>query len=232
MLLRSILPALLFLFTLPAIADADAETDKAMRDSIKQFFAQGVYVKNARAELVEVLRWPDTAGTLRWRIPVLNNHSARPSLIAERGHGKLLRRWYVPVRLNWWAQVVVAKKDLPARSRLSVNMLDRARVNVAGHSGSWWKKTSSLAGMQLTRPLQAGDAIYTSYVHRPKLIRRGDHVTMIASYGNLKVTAVGKALRSAGIGDRVSIRNLKSKQVVQGVVASASTVHILTGETL
>jgi len=230
MLLRSILPVLLFLFTLPAVADA--ETGKAMRDSIKQFFAQGVYIKGAKAELVEVLRWPNVAGKLRWRMPTLNNHSARPSLIAEQGHGKSLRRWYVPVRLNWWAQVVVAKKDLPARSHLSADLLSIERVNVAGHSGSWWKETRHLAGMQLTRPLQAGNAIYTSYVHRPKLIKRGDHVTMIASYGGLKVTAVGKALRSAGMGDRLSIRNLKSKQVVQGIVASASTVHIVTGETL
>lgn len=230
MLLRSILPALLLLLALSS--SANAETDRATRDSIKQFFAQGVYVKGARAELVEVLRWPDTAGNLRWRMPALNNHSARLSLIAEQGQGKSLRRWYVPVRLNWWAQAVVAKKDLPVRSRLSANMLDVTRVNVAGHSGSWWKKTRSLAGMQLTRPLQAGDVIYGSYVHRPKLIRRGDHVTMIASYGGLKVTAVGKVLRSASLGDRVSIRNLKSKQVVQGVVESASTVHIITGETL
>jgi flagella basal body P-ring formation protein FlgA len=230
MRLRSFFPVLLLLLALPAAADA--ETDRAMRDSINQFFAQGVQMKGARAELVEVLRWPDTAGNLRWRMPDLNNHSARPSLIAEQGNGKSLRRWYVPVRLNWWAQAVVVKKDMPVRSRLSADMLSIARVNVAGHSGSWWKKTSDLAGMQLTRPLQAGGVVYTSYVHRPKLIRRGDHVTMIASYGGLKVTAVGKVLRSAGIGDRISIRNLKSKQVVQGVVASASTVHILTGETL
>ena len=230
MMLRSILPALLLLLTLPAAADA--ETDKAMRDSIKQFFAQGVYLKDAKAELVEVLRWPNTAGQLHWRMPDLNNHPKRLSLIAEQGHGQSLKRWYVPVRLNWWAQAVVARKDLPVRSRLAADMLDTVRVNVAGHSGSWWKKTDGLMGTRLTRPLQAGDAIYTSYVHRPKLIRRGDHVTMIASYGGLKVTAVGKVLRSAGIGDRISIRNIKSKQVVQGVVASASTVHILTGEKL
>lgn len=230
MLLRSILPALLLLLALSS--SAHAETDRATRDSIKQFFAQGVYVKGAKAELIEVLRWPNTAGKVRWRMPALNNHSARLSLIAEQGQGKSLRRWYVPVRLNWWAQAVVAKKDLPARSHLSANMLGVTRVNIAGHFGSWWKKPRSLAGTQLTRPLQAGDVIYRSYVHRPKLIRRGDHVTMIASYGDIKVTAVGKALRSAGLGDRVSIRNLKSKQVVQGVVASASTVHILTGETL
>ncbi|WP_157819187.1 flagellar basal body P-ring formation chaperone FlgA [Mariprofundus aestuarium] len=203
-----------------------------MRDSIKQFFAQGVYLHGARAELVEVLRWPDATEKLRWRMPELKNHPGQLSLIAERGQGQSLKRWYVPVRLNWWAKAVVARKDLPVRSHLTAEMLNIARINVAGHSGSWWRKTEGLMGTRLTRPLKAGDAIFASYVHRPKLISRGDQVTMIASYGGLKVTAVGKALRSAGLGDRLSVRNLKSKQVVQGVVASASTVHILTGETL
>ncbi len=230
MLLRNTLSALVLLFMLPAIAGAGAES--AMRDSIKQFFDQGVYLQGARAELVEVLRWPDAAEKLRWRMPELRNHPGHLSLIAEQGHGQSLKRWYVPVRLNWWAKAVVARKELPVRSHLTAEMLNIARVNVAGHSGSWWKNTEGLMGTRLTRPLKAGDTIYASYVHRPKLISRGDQVTMIASYGGLKVTAVGKVMRSAGLGDRVSVRNIKSKQVVQGVVASASTVHILTGETL
>jgi len=227
MLLRSLLPVLLLLFALPAAAHA--ETDRAMQDSIRQFFARGVYLNGARAELVEVLRWPDTTGKLRWRMPEPGNHPSRLSLIAEQGDGQSLRRWYVPVRLNWWARAVVAGKDLPCRSRLAADMLDIARVNIAGHSGAWWDKTRSLEGTRLTRPVQAGDVIYASYVHRSKLIRRGDQVTMIANYGALRVSAVGKVLRSAGIGDRVSIRNMNSKQVVQGIVASASTVHIITG---
>ena len=225
MLSRSIFPLLLLLFSLPA----NAETDRAMQDSIKQFFAQGIYSNGAKAELVKVLRWPGTTGELRWRMPELTNHPSRLSLIAEQGDGQSLRRWYVPVRLNWWARAVVTRKDLPVRSNLIAGMLDTARVNVAGHSGSWWEKPDTLEGTRLTRPLQAGDVIYTSYVHRPKLIRRGDQVTMIANYGALQVSAVGKVLRSAGIGDRVSVRNIKSKQVVQGIVASASTVHIITG---
>jgi len=230
MLLRSILPVLLLLLTLPAIANAEA--DRAMRNSIKLFFAQGVYLKSARAELVEVLRWPDTTGKLHWRMPDLNNHRDHLSLIAEQGYGKTLRRWYVPVRLNWWARAVVAKRELSARSRLTADMLDTARVNVAGHSGSWWQETAGLVGTRLTRHLQAGDIIYASYIHRPKLIKRGDQVTMIASYGIIKVTAVGKVLRSAGIGDRVSIRNIKSRKIVQGIVTSSSTVRIITGATL
>ena len=229
MRLRNLLP-LIILFLLPSIAGA--QTDAAMRDSLNRFFAKGIHVDGAQAELVEVLRWPDAAGALRWSLPEMNNHPDRLSLIAEQGNGKTLRRWYVPVRLNWWARAVVAKRDLPVRSNLMPEMLTTARINVAGHFGSWWQKKSSLKGTRLTRPLKAGDAIFASYVTRPKLIRRGDQVTLIASYGSLQVTAVGKALRPASIGDRISIRNIKSKQVVQGIVASASTVHVITGEKL
>lgn len=228
MRLRNSFAALILLFTLPA-AHA-AEPDPAMQDSIKHYFAQGVHVNGARAELVEVLLWPETAGKIRWIMPELaNRHPSRLSMIAEQGEGKALRRWYVPVRLNWWAKAVVAKKDLPVRSNLMPDMLATASVNIAGHSGSWWSRPDGLSGTRLTRPLKAGDVIYASYVHRPKLIRRGDQVTMVANYGTLQVTATGKALRSASIGDRVAIRNVKSKQVVQGIVASASTVHVITG---
>lgn len=230
MFLRNTLTALVLLLSLSALAEA--EPDQAMQDSIRHYFGQGVYLDGARAELVEVMRWPDTVGKMRWRLPELTNHPVRLSLIAEQGEGQSLRRWYVPVRLNWWAQAVVAKRDLPVRSNLMPDMLDTARVNIAGHSGSWWEKKHELEGTRLTRPLQAGDAIYASYVHRPKLIRRGDQVTMIANYGTLQVTAVGKALRSASIGDRIAVRNIKSKQVVQGIVASASAVHVITGGTL
>lgn len=229
MRLRNTLSALLLLL-LPAVAMA--APDMAMQSSIKQFFAKGVYLKGAKAELIEVLRWPETSGALRWRMPDHKGHSDRVSLIAEQGENRSLKRWYVPVRLNWWANAVVLKKDQPARAKLTPDLLEVSRINVAGHVGSWWKKPADVTGMRLTRPLKAGNAVYASYVRRPKLIKRGDHVTMIVSQGGLKVTATGKALRSAGLGDRVAVKNLKSKKIVQGVVASASTVQIITGETL
>ena len=229
MRLRSLLP-LFILLLLPATAGAQA--DAALRDSIRHFFERGIVVDGARAELVEVLRWPEATGALRWSMPELNNHPERLSLVAEQGDGQSLRRWYVPVRLNWWTHAVVAKRDLPVRSNLLPEMLTTTRVNVAGHFGSWWRKAGELNGTRLTRPLRAGDVVYSSYVHRPKLIRRGDQVTMIASYGALQVTATGRALGPASIGDRISVRNTKSKQVVQGIVASASTVHVITGEKL
>ncbi len=208
---------------------AIADTDSSMKESLHAFFARGVYSQGASAELLEVMSWPDTAGKMRWRMPTLHNHPARLSLTAEQGHGRALKRWYVPVRLNWWAQAVTTRQDLPVRSMLMPSMLDIKRVNIAGHSGLWWEQTDDLIGTRLTRHLRAGDIIYSSYIRRPKLLRRGDQVTMIAKYAGLTVTAAGKVMRSAGLGDRVPIQNIRSKQILQGMVVDASTVHVIAG---
>ena len=193
------------------------------------FFASGIYSEGAKAELVEVVKWPDTAGTVRWRMPHLSNHPSRISLIAEKGEGKKQRRWYVPVRLRWWSKAVVTKTDLPTRTLLTKSVLTQKRINIAGHLGSWWKDINGLVGTRLTRPLRAGQAIYSPYVKRPKLLKRGDHVTMIASFGGLKVSASGKIMRPAGLGDRVQVQNIKSKKMLQAIVVDASTVRVISG---
>jgi flagella basal body P-ring formation protein FlgA len=206
-----------------------ADADKAMEKSMHAFFGSGIYLEGARAELVEVVKWPDTVGALRWHMPNLNNHPTPVSLLAEKGKGKNQRRWYVPVRLRWWSEAVVTKNDLPARTLLTKAMLTQKRIDIAGHLGSWWKDVDKLVGTRLTRPLKAGQAVFSSYVKRPQLLRRGDHVTMVVSYGGLKIKASGKVLRSAGVGERIQVQNIKSKKVLQAVVVDAATVHVITG---
>jgi len=206
-----------------------ADANKDMENSIRSFFARGVNSAGARAELIEVVKWPDADGAVRWRMPNLSNHPSRVSLLAETGKGKNQRRWYVPVRLRWWSEAVVTKNDLPARTLLTNSMLTQKRINIAGHPGSWWKDSNELVGTRLTRPLKAGDAVFSPYVKRPQLLKRGDQVTMIVSFGELKVAASGMVLKSAGLGDRIQVQNIKSKKVLQAIVVYASTVHVITG---
>jgi len=224
-MLSSAILAILLLFSM----DAHADADKAMEKSIHTFFASGIYSEGARAQLIEVAQWPDTDGALRWRMPSFSKHPSRMSLIAEKGEGKSRHRWYVPVRLRWWSEAVVAKSDLPARTLLTKSALTQKRINIAGHPGSWWKDSSELIGTRLMRPLKAGQVVYSPYVKRPKLLRRGDHVTMIANFGELKVEATGKVMRSAGKGERIQVQNLRSKKVLQAIVVDANTVHVITG---
>jgi len=210
-------------------ASAYADVDSAMQASLQSFFTQGVYINGARADLVEVGRWPDTTGALHWRMPHISNHPAHLSLIAEKTEGENKYRWYVPVRLRWWSEAIVAKTDLRVRTLLTKSMLTRKRVNVADHTGTWWRDIDGLIGKRLTRPIRTGQVIYTPYVKQPRLLKRGDQVTIITHIGGLRVQASGKAMQSAGRGERIRVRNIKSLKILQAIVLDADTVRVITG---
>jgi len=202
--------------------------DMAMRTSLQAFLGHMEF-QGARAELAEVLRWPGTKGTLHWRLPNLKQHPARLSIVAEQRDGTHLRRWYVPVRIHWWTRALVARRDIPAHTHLSASMLKLKRVDIAGHAGAWWHDIGQLAGARTTRPLHTGDLILSSYVQRPPLLKYGDQVTLIADIGGIRVTAIGKVLKTAGLGDRIHVQNMKSKQIVQATVVNAHTVQVAVG---
>jgi len=198
----------------------------ALEKSLNDFFAQGLHYQGAKAELIQVDRWPNTKKALRWRMPIVSRHAKRVSLIAEQGAGTSLRRWYVPVQLHWWANVVSVRQELPARTLLQPSMLQVQRRDIAGHMGVWWNEVMKLKGMRLTRPLHAEDVVFSNAVRRPPLIKRGDRVTMIVGNGSFLVRAAGKAMKSAGLGEKILVQNMRSKKRVEAIVVDAYTVRV------
>jgi len=221
-------PALLLLaaLVLPALTlpvQASEAPDTAMQQSLTHFFNSGVVLHNATAELVRVEHWPDAGGSLRWSLPAsLHGHPGRFSLIAEQGK----KRWYVPVRVRWMATAIVMRQNISARSLLTQTMMKKTRTDIAGHNGAWWQSAATLAGMRLTRPLAAGDVILSSYVTRPPMVKRGDLVTIMLDAGGLHIRAEGKALRSAGQGERIMVKNLRSQEMIQAVVEKTGLVRV------
>jgi len=212
---------------------ADAVGNVTTKASLHNFFTQGVTLQGAKAELVNVLRWPvlkrGSKGELRWHLPRLRNHPMRVSLIVEQGKDEGVRRWYVPVQLRWWADALVVRDDVAAHTLITASMLKSVRVNVADHAGHWWTDARQLEGTRTTRPLRAGQVLYTSYVKRPPLLQRGDRIVLVARARGVKVTAIGEVLKSAGRGDKVRVRNLSSKRMLQATVIDKYTARVLVG---
>jgi len=216
-----LLTVLLSAFVLPA--PVMSAPDSAMQQSLKSFFNNGVAVSGATAQLIEVENWPKASGALNWSLPHrVHGHPKRLALIAKQGK----KRWYVPVRLHWWATAIVMKKAVPARSLLTQDMITKTRSDIAGHSGHWWEDTSSLLGMRLTRPLAKGAVILASHVKQPPLIKRGEIVQIILEVGRLHLRAEGKAMRSAGKGERLPVRNIRSKEIIQATAVNKGTVRV------
>lgn len=132
---------------------------------------------------------------------------------------------YVPVRLEVAADVLVlaapaGRGDVLGRDQLRVETRDVARL-----SGDWLTQMEDAEGMMLRRLVQPGAVLTHSMLDRPDLIRRGDRVRLQSGRGGFAVQSEGEALSNAAAGDRVRVRNLHSRLVVEGVVEPGGAVR-------
>jgi len=87
-------------------------------------------------------------------------------------------------------------------------------------------------GMQLRRPMRAGQAIKIADLAKPDLVQRDQGVTLIYQTAGLYLTTRGKAVDNGTEGDVVNVVNLQSKRTVSGVVTGRGqvTIQIATPE--
>ncbi len=85
---------------------------------------------------------------------------------------------------------------------------------------------STVAGMQISRPLRAGQPIRSADLNKPNLIERDQPVTISYQANGILLTIRGKAIEAGTEGDNVNVMNLQSKRVFTGVVTGRGQVTV------
>lgn len=83
-----------------------------------------------------------------------------------------------------------------------------------------------LIGKQLKRRLPQNKVIKANFVKAKTLVKRGELVSIIAENSGYSVKMTGKALNSGARGDRIRVKNISSKRIVEGTVKEAGVVSI------
>lgn len=86
---------------------------------------------------------------------------------------------------------------------------------------------AELKGMQVRRMLSAGRPIHRQSVIPPIIVSRGERVTIELQYGPLQLTARGKAIEDAHLGQEVRVINLTSNKTILAVARADGTVEAL-----
>ncbi|NNE63328.1 MAG: flagellar basal body P-ring formation protein FlgA, partial [Gammaproteobacteria bacterium] len=63
-------------------------------------------------------------------------------------------------------------------------------------------------------------------VEKPRIISRGQRVTILARVGGMEVRTSGKALAHGAAGERIAVQNIKSRQKLEGTVLASGEVKI------
>tara|TARA_B100000282_G_C31724923_1_gene487870 strand:- start:193 stop:1179 length:987 start_codon:yes stop_codon:yes gene_type:complete len=83
-----------------------------------------------------------------------------------------------------------------------------------------------LVGMTPRRILYADQAITSNEINAPRIVNRGDNVTMIYKSGSLTLTAIGRAMEFGSKGEPVRVTNLTSSKTVEAIVSGEREVTI------
>jgi len=123
-------------------------------------------------------------------------------------------------------EIPVLKNNIRHGTVISRHDLDFISVNEKHVKGNLLLDEQDIIGLTPRRVLLAGKPIKDNEVVIPKIVSRGDLVTMIFRAGGLSLTAKGKALEHGAKGDTIRLVNASSHKTVQGLITARNEVLV------
>jgi len=120
------------------------------------------------------------------------------------------------------ADTVVAARTIRAQTLLSAGDVTLIDGDVVGAYGA----LDEVIGQEARGALYAGRPVRSNEVGPPAVVDRNQIVILLYRSGALTMAAEGRALGRAGVGDRLKVMNLTSRQTVTGLVRADGTVTV------
>ncbi len=120
------------------------------------------------------------------------------------------------------ADVVLAARTLRSNSIIAASDLYLQKTDTQGVKLG----ISDIVGLETRVTIYQGRPISLSDIGPATIIERNQIVTLIYASGSLLISAEGRSLGRAGIGDRLKVMNLSSRHTVLGTVNEDGTVGV------
>jgi flagella basal body P-ring formation protein FlgA len=133
---------------------------------------------------------------------------------------------YLTAQIKVLAEVVVARRYLARGAVIDTDDLELRALDLGAITSGYFIDPTAVEGLAVKRPLAPGAVVAPAQVARVMSVRRGDQVQILLRAGGLEVSSTGKALGDGAVGDRIQVRNLKSRKVVEGQVEGPGVVGV------
>jgi flagella basal body P-ring formation protein FlgA len=136
---------------------------------------------------------------------------------------------FVPAIVRHEYGVVVAARPIARGEIVGADALDSATRLLPSAPAGLISDPASAVGRAAVRDIAVGTLLSSNLIKSPQTIRRGQSVTLSLASGAVAVRVAGTALRDGALGERIPVRNLNSKRVVEGVILDAGVVEVAAG---
>lgn len=133
---------------------------------------------------------------------------------------------YIPVRVQIFADIVVAARALARGVPLTASDITLSRQDLATIPGSALTDTTQVVGKRLRYPVATGAALNAGLLDLPPLVKRGQTVTILSAGQGLEVRTAGEALTDGTSGETIRVRNLLTRKIIQATVQDVGLVRV------
>lgn len=154
------------------------------------------------------------------------NHPYGNTSVAVRCSGPRPWKLYVQATVRALRPVVVTTQPLARGTLIGPNDVTMAPRDLAQLGYGYIEHIADALGKQTKRPLGGGIALNPGELVAPKLVRRGEQVTIIAGTRGIEVRMSGVALADGAHNQVIEVRNTKTHRIVEGVVESPDVVRV------
>jgi flagella basal body P-ring formation protein FlgA len=123
--------------------------------------------------------------------------------------------------------VWVASAPMRKGAHLNCELFQPAQRSGRSASMAWRLPCESLEGLQLRKPLAAGDVLMTVDVGKPVAVQEQQEAVVTAQLGGIQVQGVGVVLSDAHVGQMVTVRMSGQTTVVQGLVTAPGRIQVM-----
>ncbi len=133
---------------------------------------------------------------------------------------------YIKAHIAVSAPALVTTRPLARGAALSPADVQIVESDVSASGYGYFQTLDQIEGLIARRPLPAGTVLNPTMVKAPRLIRRGDRVTLVNAAGPIRVEMAAEAISDGTRGERIRVRALNSGRVIDGWVVSAGVVKL------
>ncbi|MBZ0072359.1 MAG: flagellar basal body P-ring formation protein FlgA [Gammaproteobacteria bacterium] len=133
---------------------------------------------------------------------------------------------YIKAHIAVLAPALVTTRPIARAATLSAADVQVVERDVSASGYGYLQNLDQIDGMIARRLLPAGTLLNPTMVKAPRLIRRGDRVTLINAAGPIQVEMVAEAISDGTQGERIRVRALNSGRVIDAWVVSAGVVKL------
>lgn len=146
--------------------------------------------------------------------------------LAAPSSGNPIHRAKLSGKVERVTSIPVLRETLRSGTIIGMNDIEMVDMPTKSLNNEYIMNADELNGMTPRRFIHAGKPVQADEVEAPRIVQRGDAVTMVFQEGMLSLTAMGKALENGAKGDLIRVVNTASNRTVQAVVTAEREVTV------